>query len=40
MNLVSYLVIGEDENYKKNDEINTAYATGKYKGIAYVKYVD
>ncbi len=35
----SYLVIGEDENYKKNEEINAAYATGKYKGIAYVKYV-
>lgn len=36
----SYLVIGEDENYKKNDEINKAYMTGKYKGIAYVKYVE
>jgi len=36
----TYLVIGEDENYKKNEEINAAYATGKYKGIAYVKYVE
>jgi hypothetical protein len=36
----SYLVIGEDENYKKNDEINNAYLTGKYKGIAFVKYVE
>ena len=35
----SYLVIGEDENYK-NDEINNAYISGKYKGIAYVKYVE
>ena len=35
----SYLVIGEDENYKKKEEINKAYASGKYKGIAYVKYV-
>ena len=36
----SYLILGEDENYKKNDEINNAYLTGKYKGIAYVKYVE
>jgi len=36
----SYLVIGEDENYKKNDSINAAYMTGQYKGIAYVKYVE
>lgn len=36
----TYLIIGEDESYKKNDEINKAYQTGKYKGIAYVKYVE
>src|SRR6186713_3334990 len=35
-----YLVIGEDENYKKNEEVNNAYLTGKYKGIAFVKYVE
>ena len=36
----TYLVIGEDENYKKSDSINADYLTGKYKGIAYVKYVE
>jgi len=36
----SYLIIGEDADYKKNDEINQAYLSGKYKGIAYVKYVE
>jgi len=35
-----YLVIGEDENYKKSDSINAAYLSGNYKGIAYVKYVE
>jgi hypothetical protein len=36
----TYLVIGEDENYKKSDSINAAYLSGNYKGIAYVKYVE
>lgn len=36
----TYLVLGEDENYKKNDSIEAAYLTGNYKGIAYVKYVE
>lgn len=36
----TYLVIGEDENYAKDDSIYAAYLSGKYKGIAYVKYVE
>ncbi len=36
----SYLVIGEDENYAKDDSIYAAYLTGKFKGLAYVKYVE
>jgi hypothetical protein len=35
-----YLVIGEDENPAKEDSIVNAWATGQYKGIAYVKYVE
>jgi len=35
-----YLVIGEHDNPSKDDSIATAYMTGKYKGIAYVKYVE
>ncbi len=35
-----YLVIGEDENYSKDDSIHAAYLTGDFKGIAYVKYVE
>lgn len=34
-----YLVLGEHDNYSKDDSIQAAYYTGKYKGIAYVKYV-
>ena len=35
-----YLVIGEDENPNKEDSIVNAWATGQYKGLAYVKYVE
>jgi hypothetical protein len=35
-----YLVIGEDENPQKEDSIVNAWATGNYKGLAYVKYVE
>jgi hypothetical protein len=36
----TYLVLGEDENYSKDDSIYAAYLTGEYKGIAYIKYVE
>lgn len=35
-----YLVIGEDENYTKDDSMHAAYLTGNFKGIAFVKYVE
>jgi hypothetical protein len=35
-----YLVIGEHENPQKEDSIVNAWATGNYKGLAYVKYVE
>lgn len=36
----TYLIIGEHDNPAKHDSITAAYMTGKYKGIAYVKYVE
>ncbi len=35
-----YLIVGEDENYSKDDSIHAAYLTGEFKGIAYIKYVE
>lgn len=35
-----YLIIGEDENYKKDDSLYAAYLTGDFKGLAYIKYVE
>ena len=35
-----YLIIGEDENYSKDDSIQAAYLSGEFKGIAYIKYVE
>ena len=34
-----YLILGEDES-NKDDAITKEYMTGKYKGIAYVKWVE
>jgi hypothetical protein len=35
----TYLILGEDDN-NKDDEITKEYMTGKYKGIAWVKWVE
>jgi hypothetical protein len=35
-----YLVIGEDDNYNKDKAFQAEWATGKYKGIAAIKYVE
>jgi len=35
-----YLVIGEDDNYNKDKVFQAEWATGKYKGIAAIKYVE
>ena len=35
-----YLIIGEDDNYNKDKAFQADWATGKYKGIAALKYVE
>jgi hypothetical protein len=35
-----YLVIGEDDNYNKDKAFQEEWLTGKYKGIAAIKYVE
>jgi len=35
-----YLVIGEDDNYNKDKAFQAEWLTGKYKGIAAIKYVE
>ena len=35
-----YLVIGEDDNYNKDKAFQAEWTTGKYKGIAAIKYVE
>ncbi len=35
-----YLLIGENENYRKNDAFDREWQTGKYKGIMAIKYVE
>jgi len=35
-----YLIIGEDDNYNKNKAFQAEWTTGKYKGIAALKYVE
>lgn len=34
-----YLIVG-DEGYKKDDEVDKAWMTGQYKGIAFVRYIE
>jgi hypothetical protein len=36
----SYLIVGERDNYRKDDEFNQAWLSGKYKGIAAIRYVE
>ncbi len=35
-----YLIINEESNYKKDKVFETEWATGNYKGIAAIKYVE
>jgi len=35
-----YLIIGEDDNYNKDKAFQDEWLTGKYKGIAALKYVE
>ena len=35
-----YLIIGENDNYNKDQEFQNAWSTGKYKGIIAIKYVE
>jgi hypothetical protein len=36
----NYLIIGENDNYNKDQEFQDAWLTGKYKGIVAIKYVE
>ncbi len=35
----TYLIVGED-NSRKNDKVSLEWQTGKYKGIAFIRYVE
>jgi hypothetical protein len=35
-----YLIIGEEDNYNKDQAFQNAWTTGKYKGIVGIKYVE
>ncbi len=35
-----YLIIGEEDNYRKDDVFNKEWMTGKYKGIMAIRYVE
>ena len=36
----TYLILGENEDYQKNDKVEQTYLSGQYKGIAFIKYVE